>query len=128
MYSNSLLFDNRRGYSRPIPSQVIKGNNYRHYPFVTSHLRAFFTRLFLNIKEEDLKDESGTYLKSANDVAICIPVVEQSGQRVVYLPEVLYAYNGDTGLNNHKIRPREQLLNSASIRRKGKYAPLETLR
>jgi hypothetical protein len=44
----------------------------------------------LNIKEEDFKDELGAYLKAANDVAICIPILEQSHERVGYLPELTY--------------------------------------
>jgi hypothetical protein len=63
------------GYSRPFPASIIQSNRYRAYPFVTSHLRAFYTQLFVNIKEEDLKDSSGNYLKAANDVAICIPIL-----------------------------------------------------
>jgi hypothetical protein len=43
-----------------------------------SHLRAYYTKLFLNIKEEDLKNENGTYFTSANDMAISIPVMEQA--------------------------------------------------
>lgn len=54
VYSNFLSTVGGIGYSRPFPSQVIERNHYRKYPFVTSHLRAFYTKLFLNIKEEDL--------------------------------------------------------------------------
>jgi hypothetical protein len=86
----------------------MENNHYRMYPFVTSHLRAFYTKLFLNIKEEDLKDESGEYLRAANDVAICIPILEQAHERVGYLPEITYYYNSETGLNNHFLRLNEQ--------------------
>ena len=64
----------------------MKMNSYRKYPFVTSHLRAFYTQLFLNIKEEDLKDKDGNYLKAANDVAICLPILEMAHERVKYIP------------------------------------------
>jgi hypothetical protein len=50
-------------------------NDYRKYPFVTSHLRAFYTQLFLNIREADLRDENGEYYHAANDVAISIPIL-----------------------------------------------------
>ena len=86
-------------------------NTYRSYPFVTSHLRAFYTKLLINIKEEDLKDDQGAYLKAANDVAICIPVLEQSHEKVGYLPELAYYYNSNTGINNHIIRINEQRAN-----------------
>jgi hypothetical protein len=92
------------GYSRAFPQSTINGNKYRSYPFVTSHLRAFYTQLFLNIKEDDLKDDKGEYLKAANDVAICIPILEMSHERVFYLPELTYYYNSNTGQNNHQLR------------------------
>ena len=95
MYSNFLTVSGRTGYSRPFPEHIIAENKYRTYPFVTSHLRAFYTQLFLNIKEEDLKDERGEYLKAANDVAICIPVLEQAHKHVEYVPEVTYFYNSN---------------------------------
>lgn len=58
-----------------IPISVKEENSYRQYPFVTSHLRAFYTQLFRNIREEDLRDANGEYLKAANDVAICLPIL-----------------------------------------------------
>ena len=75
VYSNFLSIRGNVGYSRPFPDKIISSNTYRKYPFVTSHLRAFYTQLFLNIKEEDLQNEKGEYLKAANDVAICIPIL-----------------------------------------------------
>ena len=75
VYSNFIINGTNIGFSRPFPKSAIEGNNYRNYPFVTSHLRAFYTKLFTNIKEEDLRDESGNYYRAANDVAICIPVL-----------------------------------------------------
>lgn len=102
-------------------------NAYRSYPFVTSHLRAFYTKLLLNIKEEDLKDELGAYLKVANDVAICIPILEQSHERVGYLPELTYYYSSNTGINNHIIRLNEQRGNERMIRSRKTYQRLENL-
>jgi len=104
MYTNFLTPMGRAGYSRPFPQRITTNNNYRKYPFVTSHLRAFYTKLFLNVKEKDLRDENGEYFKAANDVAICLPILEQAHERVAYIPEVTYYYNSNTGLNNHALR------------------------
>ena len=104
VYSNFLSIRNSVGYSRPFPAKTMTKNSYRTYPFVTSHLRAFYTQLFVNIKEEDLKDEKGEYLKAANDVAICIPILEMSHEKVMYVPELTYYYNSNTGQNNHRLR------------------------
>ena len=121
MYTNFLSQSGRVGYSRPFPERIIKQNTYRKYPFVTSHLRAFYTQLLLNIKEEDLKDEKGEYLRAANDVAICIPVLEQAHTHVAYTPEITYFYNSNTGLNNHALRLKEQRSNDKKIRTHKKY-------
>ena len=128
VYSNFLFgVLNNVGYSRPYPDYVIASNGYRSYPFVASHLRAFYNRLFLNVMERDLRDGEGEYFRAANDVAICIPILEQAGEHVRYLPEITYFYNIDTGQNNHIIRSREQRGNEMNIRRRGKYAPLGKL-
>jgi len=127
MYTNFLSVRGTVGYSRPFPVQTIKDNNYRHYPFVTSHLRAFYTQLFRNIEEDDLKDSEGNYLQAANDVAICIPILEQSFERVIYIPELTYYYNSNTGLNNHKLRLKEQKGNDRMLRKRKSYKPLVEL-
>lgn len=75
VYSNFLTTTGGVGFSRPFPAHTLQKNQYRSYPFVTSHLRAFYTKLFINIKEEDLKDQNGEYYRAANDVAICIPIL-----------------------------------------------------
>lgn len=90
-------------------------------------MRAFYTKLFLNIKEEDLKDISGKYYSAANDVAICLPILEMSHRRVFYLPEITYGYNSNTGNNNHIIRAQVQFNNNKLIRLKQKYQPLDQL-
>ena len=115
------------GFSRPYPTQIIKNNRYRTYQFFTSHLRAFYTALFLNIKEKDLQDEKGNYLKAANDVAICVPILEMAHERVKYVPELTYYYNSNTGQNNHQVRLKEQKVNDRMLRKRVKYQPLDKL-
>lgn len=94
---------------------------------MSSHLRAFYTQLFLNIAEADLKDNVGNWLRAANDVAICMPILEQCQERVVYLPELTYYYNSNTGNNNHKLYLDEQKTNDLIIRNRPSYQRLETL-
>ena len=127
MYTNYLTIQGQAGNSRSFPPTVIKNNIYRSYPFVTSHLRAFYTQLFRNIDDADLKDNDGNYLKAANDVAICIPILEQASEKVIYIPELTYYYNSDTGLNNHKIRLEEQKNNERMLRKRKPYQRLMKL-
>ena len=51
----------------------MKNNTYRDYGFTVSHLRAFYTKLLLSIKDEDLRNENGSYFKAAGDMAIAMP-------------------------------------------------------
>ena len=56
VYSNFIMGSGELGYSRPFPKEVIRENFYRTSAFVSSHLRAFYTKLFKNIEEKDLRD------------------------------------------------------------------------
>ena len=69
-----------------IPSSIIEANSYREYSFAVSHLRAYYNKLLLNIKDEDLQDENGRFFTSAGDMAIAIPCMEQAHKKVMYLP------------------------------------------
>ncbi len=73
---------------------------------MTSHLRAFYTRLLRLVKDYDLQDQEGQFFRAANDVAICLPILEMSHENVVYVPEISYLYNSNTGNNNHRVRLR----------------------
>lgn len=124
VYSNFISFVGTVGFSRPFKRQVVQENRYRTSNFVTSHLRAFYTQLFRLIKEEDLKNDNGEYLRAANDVAICLPILQMAHYRVAYIPQVTYMYNSNTGLNNHLVRIGEQIENSKLIRKRQKYSAL----
>lgn len=127
VYSNFLTIRGNVGYSRPFPEKVVSSNTYRKYPFVTSHLRAFYTELFLNVKEEDLQSDDGEYLRAANDVAICIPILEQAHTHTAYIKELTYFYNSNTGLNNHQLRLKEQKSNDRMLRKKKPYEAVKEL-
>lgn len=104
MYTNYLPKDGYVGYSQEIPAEIIESGKYREYKYCTSHLRAFYTKLFTNVKDADLQDDLGNFLRAANDVAIIFPIMEQAHERVIYVPEYVYYYNDNTGMNNRLIR------------------------
>ena len=93
VYSNFFTEEGKLGYSKPIPERVTEANDYRKYPFVTSHLRTLYTQLLKEIKEDDLKGKDGTYLKVANDVSFMLPCLEMAHRRAIYIPELTYMYN-----------------------------------
>ena len=104
MYTNFLGSIGKVGYSRPYHPDIIEKNQYREYAFAVSHLRAYYNKLLLNLKDQDLQDENGKYFTSSGDMAIAIPCLEQAHTRVAYIPEMTYFYNFNTGLNVHKKR------------------------
>jgi glycosyltransferase involved in cell wall biosynthesis len=82
MYTNFISIRGSIGYSRPYTKSVLERNSFRKSAFVISHLRAFYTKLFTLIKEEDLRDEEGNWFRAANDVAMYLPILEMSKMRV----------------------------------------------
>lgn len=47
-------------------------------------------------------DENGKYFHAANDVSIFMPILEMARNHILYLKEINYYYNSNTGLNNHQ--------------------------
>ena len=108
-------------------NNTIDKNSFRRSAFVISHLRAFYTKLFTLIDEKDLQDEEGNWFRAGNDVAMYLPILEMSHRRVAYIPEISYMYNSNTGLNNHKVKLREQKGNEIIVKSKSPYLELDEL-
>ena len=68
-----------------------------------AHLRSFKVKLFLNIKEADLKEHNGEWFKSTYDEVICLPILEMSCGRNVYVDEYFYLYNFGIGTNDLQV-------------------------
>ena len=106
---------------------MISNNQFRRVYFGISHLRVFYAKLLLQVKDEDLRDEKGEYYRAANDVAIYMPMMEMAAERQTYVKELTYLYNSKTGLNNHSEKKDEQKQNDKKIRMKEPYARLAEL-
>lgn len=69
-----------------------------------SHLKTMKYKVFKNIRECDLKDKNGQWLKSGYDTSFFFPALEMAGyNRVQFIPEILYVYNRETQYNDDKI-------------------------
>lgn len=113
--------DNGIGCSRQIPTQVIEGNSFRSYGWCSSHLRSFYTWLFKKIKKEDFLDSFGKFYPSAWDLALMFPMLEMSGYRSKFIPDVLYIYNVDNPINDFKVDLGLQQRLEKNIRSKKRY-------
>ena len=49
------------------------------------------------------------------------PMLEMAGSRQEFVKEVLYVYNDENPISDHKLRRKQQILAAKEIRKKGKY-------
>ena len=78
--------------------------NLRNGRFTASHIRTWRAFLWRKIKEEDLKDENGTYWKVTGDLSFMFPMLEMSGEkRYIFMEDVNYVYNELNPINDHKV-------------------------
>jgi glycosyltransferase involved in cell wall biosynthesis len=125
-YGNHERFPrNGNSICAPIPEQIRVANNYRHYKWVTSHLRTCYAWLFKKIKIEDLQD-NGQFLPVTGDLALMFPLLEMASSHVTFIPDVLYIYNMETPLNDFKERWAQQQHYENFIRSKVPYQPLDS--
>ena len=111
-------------FDRSFPQEVIKNNAYRSYKFVSSHLRTFKSNLWNAIDDNDLRDVDGDYFKTGWDVAFMMPMLEMSGGKFTYIPNVLYVYNRWNPISDDVIDSKNQQRVDRLIRTKNPYKPL----
>ena len=103
------------------PGFIGRFNLFRNYFWYASHLKTFRHDLWLSIKPNDLLDKNGNYFSVASDLAIMFPMLEMAGNRQEFMDEVLYVYNDENPISDHKIRRNDQILAAKEIRQKNKY-------
>ena len=103
------------------PWLIRKLNLYRKYFWYASHLRTFRHDLWLSVNPNDLKNKNGQYFSVAWDLAIMFPMLEMAGNRQEFMKDLLYVYNDQNPISDHKIRRKEQILAAKEIRRKKRY-------
>jgi len=100
-------------------------DNLRNSRFTASHMRTWRVFLWRKIKQDDLKDEDGSYWKVTGDLSFMYPMLEMSGdEHYRFMPEINYVYNDTNPLNDHKIDLSLVNIIADKIRRKPKYDKL----
>lgn len=105
----------RNHYKKPIPEKVLrKGTIRKTRLFKASHLKTFRAGLFKMVKKEYLMYQ-GFFLKTAGDVAFMYAMIEMLASpgkktplHVSFIPDILYTYNLNNPLNDHKVDSKEQ--------------------
>ncbi len=111
-------------WSQAMKDTEIELNRFREWNGAPTHLRTFYTWLFKKIKLDDLLYE-GDFYKMTYDVAILMPMIEMAGFHHMFIDEVLYLYNDNNPISDHRIDQQLQLDLNKYIRTKlVKYHPL----
>ena len=103
------------------PRLIREFNLFRKYFWYASHLTTFRHDLWLAVNPQDLLNKKQQYFSVAWDLAIMLPMLEMAGERQEFISEVLYAYNDNNPISDHRIRRKEQILAAREIRQKKIY-------
>jgi len=107
----------------PFPDEIVENNAFRTHRWSLSHLRTFYCWLFKKIEQRDLMKD-GEFFQMAGDLAFMFPMAEMCGGRFKYLDEILYIYNHENPLQEHKLDESLQLATDAHIRSMTTYRRL----
>jgi len=108
-------------FSKQIPQIVIENKTYRNHEWCSSHLRTFKYLLWKKIDIKDLLDIDGNFYKMTWDLSFMFPLLEMAGNKAKYVKEILYVYNLENPINDHKVDNGLQVRLEMEIRGKKKY-------
>jgi glycosyltransferase involved in cell wall biosynthesis len=118
-YGQSRSYPNfQMGASRPF--SVAEWKNLRASPFMASHLKTFYAKLFKKIDEADLQLK-GEYLKGASELAYMFPMLEMAESHFQYIPDILYISNSESPFEERDASIEKMIRSSKP------YAPLDPL-
>lgn len=96
--------DGRPGFARKFSTSDLRDNPHLN----ATHLRTWRVKLWRSIDPNHLKVD-GKYAEAAGDVFFMLPMLEMAGDfRIKYMNEILYVYNEENPLNEHKVDLRKQ--------------------
>jgi hypothetical protein len=100
--------------------------NFRQGRWLGTAVRTWKKWLFDELHDEDLRDESGAYIRGAEDKAMQFPALEMCGTaKARHIPDILMVYNRRQARPAGKILARDQFRNDAFLRMKPPYPRLE---
>ena len=117
-----------KGQDVPIYSKETRMHrrDFRAMAWMFYPIRTFKAFLWLNVDPEDLKGPAGTYRISGGDRAYGYPLLELTpGDKIGNIPDVLYTYNSDSPLCDHRIHSKEQSEMKRWFSKKPRYTALD---
>lgn len=113
------------GFCHPMPSDVIARNAFRSYADIPSHMRTFYAGLYKKIKKEDLMI-NGQFFDMCADMASMIPMIEMACDHFKFIDKVVYLYNGENPINDHKKSKGRQRELDLYIRSLARYEKVQS--
>lgn len=114
-----------QGWCVPMPKNIVKNNAFRDFVHMPSHLRTYYAWLFKKVKREDF-EYKGKFVEMTCDQAMMFPMIEMAGERHAFISEILYLYNANNSLSDHRISENSQRFFSKVIRAKKRYDRLQS--
>lgn len=114
------------GFCHCVPPNVLNEGRIREYGWVTTALRTYYAGLYQKIRKEDLLYED-RFFSMAGDLAIMFPMVEMAGTRCRFVNEILYIYNTESNINDHKVNGNQQVDLGNVVRNRTRYTKLDSL-
>lgn len=111
------------GFCHAMPSHVIMHNDFRGYGDTPSHMRTFYAGLYKKIKKEDLMID-GQFFDMDADIATMFPMIEMARDHFKFISKVVYLYNGENPINDHKKSKGRQRELDLYIRSLPRYAKI----
>ena len=113
------------GFGHAVSPHILAENKIREHGWATSHLRTYYAGLFQQIKREDLVHED-KFFPMAWDLAMMFPMIEMAGTHCKFVDEILYIYNTDNSINDHKVNANQQVDLGNIIRVKPRYSKIDS--
>lgn len=114
------------GFCHGVPTSILEEGRIREYGWVTTALRTYYAGLYQKIKKEDLMYED-KFVSMAGDLAIMFPMVEMCGSKCRFVNEILYIYNTESNINDHKVNGNQQVNLGNVVRDRTRYSKVESL-
>jgi len=117
----------KEGFAWKINNQTIAENSFRYSAWSATHLRTFYAGLFQKIKPRDLLYENNKFYTMCWDLSIMYPMIEMAGGHSHFVPDILYVYNNENSINDHKVNIDLQGAMGKHILNRPRYEPIAAL-
>ena len=107
VYSNYCMLQEElmKGYSKPIPEELLADHSYRRKAFVTIGARSFLRKLYMKINEKEFQNVKGDFYTKIGDGFIYVALAELAGVNHSYfIRETPYLYNTDSVMNDLELK------------------------